>query len=243
MSPERDELQDLWRRAERAAEPVPSTETLAAPPPRTGPLSGRAMAARLRRRVRRDGWIKLAAIPFLLAAISRFAHRLTPAAAGVLGFSLLAVLLGVAQIAWSGRWREADAASPLREALVAGLAAWRRRRTPLALLLGATPALAWQVYQLAYLAMSAHRPGPPDLVNLLFLIAGGPVIWLASAWMHRARLDAWLLQLEQTLQNFDEESAAACRTARRRADRRLLLLAAFFLLLLLGGTLLFWFGR
>ncbi|MCU0277060.1 MAG: hypothetical protein MUF02_09475 [Acidobacteria bacterium] len=235
MNPQRDELQELWRKESTdigvgAKGPLPK-----------GEAAGRAEASRLRRSVRRDGWLKIGALLFLGAALPLFAGRFSAAAWGVLGFSLLAVVLGIFQVAWSSSWRQESASLPLAASLAADLEVWRRRRPALAVLLGATPALAWQVYQLAYLALNPGRSG--RLVNLLFLTAGGPLLWLLATWRQWARLEAWLLQVEGALAAFDENAAANYLLARRRATKRTVLIAALLLALLLTGTLLYWLAK
>jgi hypothetical protein len=237
MNPQRDELQELWR-TENAAAGDAAAASGALP---RGEASGRAQEDRLRRRIRLDGRLKISAVIFLGAALPLFAGRFSAAAWGVFAFALLAIALGVFQLAWSNRWRMGKEARPLSLSLAADLELWRRRRLALAILLGATPALAWQVYQLAYLAMNPGRSA--RLLNLLFLVAGGPVLWMLASWRQWARLGAWLLQIEGALAEFDEQVAARCEQARRQAGRRTALIAALFLLLLLAGILLFWMGR
>jgi len=105
------------------------------------------------------------------------------------------------------------------------------------MLLGATPALAWQIYQLAYLAMNPAYSG--RLANLLFLTAGGPLLWLLASWRQWARLEAWLLQIEQALAAFDEEAAANYELARKRTARRTAVIVSLLLLLFLAGVVLF----
>jgi len=235
MNPQRDELQELWRK--ESADAVPGTKGSLP----GGEAAGRAEAARLRRSVRRDGWLKIGALLFLGAAVPLFAGRFSDAAWGVLGFSLLAVALGIFQVAWSASWRQENAALPLSASLAADLELWRRRRPALAVLLGATPALAWQVYQLAYLALNPGSSG--RLLNLLFLAAGGPLLWLLASWRQWARLEAWLLQIEQALAAFDQAAAASYALARRRAGRRTALIAGLLIIMLLAGTLLYWLAR
>ena len=237
MNPQLDELQELWRT--ESADAGDASVTSGSLP--RGEAAGRAQGDRLRRRIRLDGWLKISAVIFLGAALPLFAGRFSTAAWGVFAFALLAIALGVFQVAWSGRWRIEKDAHTLSASLAADLELWRRRRPALAILLGATPALAWQVYQLAYLAMNPGSSG--RLLNLLFLVAGGPLLWLLASWRQWARLDAWLLQIEGALAAFDERAAARCEQARRRAGRRTALIAALFLLLLLAGVLLFWMAR
>ena len=237
MNPQRDELQELWR-AERAAAGDASG---AGGSPPGGEAPGRAQADLLRRSIRLDGWLKIGAIVFLAAAIPLFAGRLNAAVWGVFAFAFLAAALGIFQLAWIRSWRRDAPPLPLARSLAVELDLWRRRRPLLALLLGATPALAWQVYQLAYLALNPGSSGKP--VNLVFLVAGGPLLWLLASWRQWARLDAWLLQIESALAAFDEQAAARCARARKRAGRRTALIAALFLLLLLAGVLLYWLSR
>ncbi len=237
MSTQQDELKELWRKEKAEVGETPGQ--VGVPP--TDPARGKAEAERLRRRIRFDGWLKIGGLLFLGAAVPLFAGRFDAAAWGVLGFSLLAVALGIFQVVWSGSWRNENAALPLSRTLAADLELWRRRRPALAVLLGATPALAWQVYQLAYLAMNPGYAG--RLPNLLFLTAGGPLLWLLASWRQWARLEAWLLQIGQALSAFDEETAANYALARRRAGRRTALIAALLVLLLLAGTLLYWLAR
>lgn len=243
MNPERDELQKLWQEENSGAGNMSIPDGPAEAILRKSSAEGDSPAARMRRRVRLDGWIKIGAILFILAALPVMAGRFSSPLWGVLGFSLLGVLLGAAQLSWSGGWRQANAAVPLAESLTADLEVWRRRRPALTLLLGATPALAWQVYQLVYLAMMPSRPGPIGLQNLLFLTAGGPLIWLLSSWRQRARLDVWLLQIEQALGAFDEEKAQVFFIAQQRAARRANILMVIFLMLLLSGVMLYWLTR
>jgi len=233
MNPQPDELQELWRqRNESDSTPSPRSTAL----PRRSPSGGSA-AARMRRRIRRDGWLKFAILPVLVLALPLMTNRQGPAFWGTLALSLLAVLLGIFQVVWSSTWSEAEAGQPLYKGLTNTLELWRRRRPALVVLLGATPALAWQVYQLAYLAM--NPASAEKLVNLLFLTAGGPILWVLAAWRQWARLEVWLLQIEQALGAFDEETALKCRIARKRSGRRLALIAALLLCLLIAGIVLF----
>lgn len=234
MTTQKDELQKLWQ-----AESAPGRDD----PGRANilpviPGAGKAETERLRRHIRCDGWLKVGAILFLGAALPLFAGRSGPGFYGVLVFSLLAVALGIVQIVWSGSWREKNAARPLAQALAAELELWRRRRLLLAALLGATPALAWQVYQLAYLAMNPARSG--RLVNILFLTAGGPLLWLLASWRQWARFETWLLQIEGALATFDEETAMRFELARKRSSRRTMVIVALLMLLLMAGVVLFW---
>lgn len=236
MNQQRDELQDIWKTASASAD-VPDIKEI----PKSAIRKGFAEADRLQRSVRRDGWLKIGALLFLGAAFPMFADRLSTAVWGVLGFSLLAVALGIAQVIWSGSWREKNSALPLAQGLAADLELWRRRRPGLAVLLGATPALAWQIYQLAYLAMNPAFPR--KLANLLFLTAGGPLLWLLASWRQWARLEAWLLQIGQALATFDEEAAANHELARKRAGRRTAVIITLLLFLLLAGVVFFWLAR
>jgi hypothetical protein len=251
MNMQKDELQELWNGNNAAAGNVPGqTDALSRgstnyPDTKWTDLiclsKGRSEVDRLRRSVRRDGWLKIAALIFLGAALPLFIGRLDAAIWGIFGFSLLAVALGIAQVAWSGGWREKNSALPLARALAADLEIWRRRRFGLAVLLGATPALAWQIYQLAYLAMN---PGSSArLTNLLFMTAGGPLLWLLASWRQWARLETWLLQIGQALAAFDEAAAAKYAMARKRAARRAAVIAALLLLLLLAGIVLLRMAR
>lgn len=233
MNMQKDELQELWNGHNAAARYV-SGQTEALPRDLS---KGRSEVDRLRRSVRRDGWLKIAALIFLGAAMPMFIGRLDASIWGIFGFSLLAVALGIAQVAWSGSWREKNSALPLAQALAADLEIWRRRRFGLAVLLGATPALAWQIYQLAYLAMN---PGSSArLANLLFLTIGGPLLWLLASWRQWARLEAWLLQIGQALATFDEEAAANYELARKTAGKRTMIIIVLLLFLLLAGIVLF----
>jgi hypothetical protein len=237
MNNQPDELQKLWQAESPAHGNIPAATAV----PKRGEISGKAEVHRLRRSVRRDGWLKTGALVFLGAALPMFAGRLDAAAWGVIGFSLLAAALGAIQVVWANSWREGNAALPLSRGLAVDLELWRRRRLALAALLGATPALAWQVYQLAYLAMN---PGSSArLANLLFLTAGGPLLWLLASWRQWARLEAWLLQISQALAAFDDEAAADYELARQRAARRTAIIAALLLILLLGGIVLFLMAR
>jgi len=235
MNPQRDELQELWQKKNTED----NSRTTDASLPRVA--AGKAEADRLRRHVRCDGWLKIGALLFLLAAIPRFAGRFGVGVIGVLAFSLLAVALGIVQVAWSRSWREKNSALPLADALAADLELWRRRRLGLAFLLGATPALAWQIYQLAYLAMNPGSSG--RLANLIFLTAGGPLLWLLASWRQWARLEAWLLQIGQALVAFDEKAAADYLLAGKRASRRTLLIVALLLLLLFAGMVFYWLAK
>lgn len=231
MNRRQDPLQELWKKESAGAgNAVPA----ALPPDHA---KGKAEAERLRRRVRADGWLKLAALIILPAALLTGPGRLSLPAWGILAFMALSVAMGAFQVAWSCAWGDGGAAGPLARTLSDDLVHWRRRRPALAVLLGATPALAWQVYQLGYLTMN---PGSASrLVNLLFLTAGGPLLWLLASWKQWARLDAWLLQIERALGAFDEEAAARYARARRRANRRTAIIAALLLLLLMTGAVLF----
>jgi len=237
MNMQKDELQELWSgNNAAAANGFGRGDSL----PRDF-SKGRSEVERLRRSVRRDGWLKIGALIFLGAALPLFAGRITATTWGVFGFSLLTVFLGVVQLAWSAGWREKDAALPLAQGLAADLDLWRRRRLKLSVLLGATPALAWQLYQLAYLAMN---PGSSArLANLMFLTAGGPLLWLLASWRQWARLDAWLLQIGQALAAFDDNAAANYAHARKQAARRTAIIVTLLLLLLLAGIVLFRLAR
>ena len=237
MSAQHDELRELWRKENAEAGEAPGQAGVMP----GDPARGRAEAERLRRRIRYDGWLKIGALIFLGAAFPLFAGRSGIGVYGALGFSLLAVALGILQVAWSASWRHENSALPLSQSLAADLELWRRRRPALAMLLGATPALAWQVYQLAYLAMNPGRSG--RLVNLLFLTVGGPLLWLLASWRHWARLEAWLLQIEGALAAFDETLAADCALARRRAARRTAVIVSLLLLLLIAGAWLYWMAK
>lgn len=145
--------------------------------------------------------------------------------------------MGILQLAWSRSWKEPDATQAIRLNLSATLEIWRKRRPVLSLLLGATPALYWQVYQLAYLAMN---PGSTErLMNLLFLTIGGPLLWVLATWLQWARIEVWILHIERALHTFDEEATGRFIHARRRAGRRLGIIATLLLLLLLAGIILF----
>jgi hypothetical protein len=236
MNQQRNELQDIWKTTSSSAN-IPDTKEI----PKLDIRSGFAEEDRLRRSVRRDGWLKTGTLLFLGAAFSLFSGRFTIAVWGVLGFSLLAIVMGIVQIVWSGNWREGNCARPLSQSLAAELELWRRRRLVLAMLLGATPALAWQIYQLAYLVMN---PGSvARLANLIFLTAGGPLLWLLASWRQWARLEAWLLQIGQALAAFDNEAAANYALARKRAARRTVIIVTLLLLLLLAGVVLFRLAR
>ncbi|MCX6556783.1 MAG: hypothetical protein NTW95_05040 [Candidatus Aminicenantes bacterium] len=237
MNTQQDDLQELWQKEKADSGAVPGK---AGPLP-VNPASGKAEADRLHRHVRRDGWLKIGALLFILAAIPQFAGRFSVGVIGVLAFSLLAVALGIVQVAWCSSWRQENSALPLADALAADLELWRRRRLGLALLLGAIPALAWQIYQLAYLAMNPGSSG--RLANLIFLTAGGPLLWLLASWRQWARLEAWLLQIGRALAAFDEEAAANYLLARKRAGRRTALIVALLLILLLAGIVLFWVAK
>ncbi len=234
MNSEQDDLRELWLQENAGA--VSPTKA-----PLPDAAAGRSETARLRRRVRLDGWMKLLVLLVLGAALPLLAGRMNAAAWAAVGFSLLGAVLGAAQLAWSSGWSGQNTPLPLAQGLASDLDSWRRRRPALALLLGATPALAFQIYVLAYLALNPGSSG--KLVNLIFLVAGGPLLWLLASWRQWARLDAWLLQIESALAAFDEQAAARCKRARKRAGRRTTLIAALFLLLLLAGVVLYWLSR
>jgi hypothetical protein len=234
MNSEQDDLRELWLQENAGAARPPEA-------PLPDATAGMSETARLRRRVRLDGWMKLAVLLVLGASLPFLAGRMNAAAWAAVGFSLLGVVLGAVQLAWSSGWNGQDAPLPLAQGLANDLDSWRRRRPALALLLGATPALAFQIYVLAYLALNPARAG--RLANLLLLAAGGPLLWLLASWRQWARLEAWLLQIQRALGVFDEEEAARCERARKRAGRRTAIIAAIFLLLLLAGVLLYWLNR
>lgn len=234
MNSERDELRELWLR-----ESAGSVHSPQAPPAQEA--SGKSQAARLKRRVRLDGWLKLPLLPVLGAALPLFAGRMNAAAWGAAGFSLLGVVLGMIQIAWSSGWRQQDAPLPLAHALAADMETWRRRRPLLALLMGATPALFFQVYILGYLA--SHPASLSRPVNWIMLIAGGPLLWALSSWMVWARLEAWLLQLQRALGAFDEEAARRLELAKRRTTARTAIVVGLVLSLFLAGAVLFFLSQ
>lgn len=230
MNSERDQLREMWREESGGASP-------AAAVPAAVRALGMSHAGRLRRRVRSDGWIKLCALLFLGAAFPLLAGRMNAAAWGAIGFALLGCALGAVQLAWIANWRPQDAPLPLAQALADDLETWRRRRPALALLLGATPALAFQIYILAYLAL--NPAGTARTANLVFLIAGGPLLWLLASWRQWARLDAWLLQVQGALGAFDEEAAKRLELASRRSALRTKIIVGLLLVLLLAGAAVF----
>jgi hypothetical protein len=228
MNRPHDPLQELWKKEpDGAVSAVPAT----LPPDR---VKGKAQAERLRRRVGNDGWLKMAVLIIIPAALLAPPERLSLPAVGILAFMALSAAMGAFQVYWSRNWTVGGSAGPLARTLSDDLGFWRRRRPALAVLLGATPALAWQVYQLAYLAMNPGSAARP--VNLLFLTAGGPLLWLLASWRQWARIDVWLAQIERALGAFDEEAAARYARARGRANRRTAIIAALLLLLLLAGV-------
>jgi hypothetical protein len=231
MSVERDDLRELW--LAESAGPVRPPE---APVP--GAKAGRSETARLKSRVRLDGWLKLCALPFLGAAMTVFAGMMNIAAWGAVGFALLCAALGIIQLAWCAGWERHDAPLPLAQALAADVETWRRRRPALALLLGATPALAFQVYVLAYLAL--NPAGFSRIANQAMLVAGGPLLWLLASWRQWARLEAWLLQLQRALGAFDEETAQRLQRASKRSAARTAIVVGLVLVLLIAGTVMFY---
>ncbi|MBN2344858.1 MAG: hypothetical protein JXO51_00600 [Candidatus Aminicenantes bacterium] len=231
MNSERDDLREMW--LEESAGAVRPPE---APPP--GATTGRSETVRLRSRARLDGWLKTSLLLVLGAALPLFAGRMNAAAWGAIGCSLLGVILGIVQLAWSSKWRAPGPPCPLAQGLAADLETWRRRRPFLALLLGATPALAFQIYLLAYLALNPASSG--RLANLLLLAAGGPLLWLLASWRQWARLEAWLLQLQHALGSFDEETAARLERASRRTRLRTAIIVGLVLALLFAGAALFY---
>lgn len=234
MSDERDDLREMW--LEESAGSVPPPDA----PPR-GAAEGRSETARLRRRVRFDGWLKLSALPFLGAALTMFAGRMNVAAWGAAGFSLLGLVLGIGQLAWSAGWSRPDAPLPLAQALKTDMETWRRRGPALALLLGATPALAFQVYILAYLALNPASFS--RFANQAMLVAGGPLLWLLAYWQQWARLEAWLLQLQRALGAFDDEAAKRLQLASRRSTARTVIIVGLVLVLLIAGAALFYLAQ
>lgn len=233
MNGEHDELREMWLK--ESAGSVPPSE---APPPAA---AGRSETARLRRRVRLDGWLKLCALPFIGAVLTVFAGRMNAASMGATGFALLCAVLGIIQLAWSAGWERQGAPLPLTQALAVDMEIWRRRRPALALLLGATPALAFQVYILAYLALNPASFG--RLANQALLIAGGPLLWLLVSWRQWARLEAWLLQLQRALGAFDDEAAKRLELASRRSAARTAIIAGLLFALLFAGTVMFYLFR
>lgn len=234
MNGEHDELREMWLK-----ESAGSVRPGEAPPP--GPVAGRSETVRLRRRVRFDGWVKLCALPFIGAAMTVFAGSMNAASLGAAGFALLCAVLGIIQIAWSSSWERQGAPLPLAQALAADMETWRRRRPALALLLGATPALAFQVYIMAYLALNPASFG--RLANQALLVAGGPLLWLLASWRQWARLEAWLLQLQQALGTFDDEAAKRLKLASQRSAARTAIIAGLVLVLLIAGAVLFYLFR
>ncbi|TFG88078.1 MAG: hypothetical protein E4H18_02880, partial [Hyphomicrobiales bacterium] len=117
MSSQRDDLQEMWREDKKASGNASGT---ADGPPRDM-AKGKTEVDRLRRSVRRDGWLKIGALLFLLAALPLFAGRSGAAFYGVLVFSLLAVTLGIVQVVCSRGWSETNSALPLAQALAAEL--------------------------------------------------------------------------------------------------------------------------
>ena len=231
MSDERDKLREMWLEESAGAVRPPDA------PPR-GAAEGRSETARLRRRVRFDGWLKLGALPFLGAALTMFAGRMNIAAWGAAGFALLCAILGIIQLAWCAGWSRQDAPLPLAQALATDVETWRRRRPALALLLGATPALAFQVYILAYLALNPASFS--RLANQAMLVAGGPLLWLLASWRQWARLEAWLLQLQRALGAFDDEAEKRLQLASKRSAARTAIVIGLVLILLFAGAVLFY---
>ena len=234
MNGEHDELREMWLQESSGSVRPPD-----APPQEAA--DGRSETARLGRRMRCDGWLKLGALPFLGAALTVFAGRMNAAAWGAAGFSLLCAILGVIQLAWCAGWSRQDAPLPLVQALATDLEIWRRRRPALALRLGATPALAFQVYILAYLALNPASFS--RLANQAMFVAGGPLLWLLASWRQWARLEAWLLQLQQALGAFDEETAQRLRLASKRSAARTAIVVGLMLALLIAGAALFYLAQ
>lgn len=86
MNSRLDELQKLWRRPE--AKPLISAARTATPPRRSH--SGGSEQERLRRRVSRDSWLKIAFLPVLLLILPLSVDHFSADIAVVFGFSLLA---------------------------------------------------------------------------------------------------------------------------------------------------------
>jgi hypothetical protein len=234
MNGENDHIRDMWLKESAGSVRPPE----ASPP---GAAAARSETARLRHRVRFDGWLKLCSLPFIGGALTVFAGRMSAASWGAIGVALLCAILGIVQLAWSAGWERPDAPLPLAQALIADMETWRRRRPALALLLGATPALAFQVYVLAYLAL--HPASFARLANQAMLVAGGPLLWLLASWRQWARLDAWLLQLQQALGAFDDETAKRLKLACKCSAARTAIIAGLMLVLLIAGAVLFFLAK
>lgn len=229
MNSEHDELREMWLEESGSILPGPVV-------PSAGKSQGRSQVERLRRLLSRDARMKLGAPIFLGAAFVLLTGRMNVAIWSAIGFTLLSFILGVIQLIWSSGWNAQEAPLPLAQALAADMETWRRRRPLLALLLGSTPALFFQVYILGYLA--SHSASLSRPVNLIMLIAGGPFLWALSSWMVWARLEAWMLQLQRALGAFDEEAAKRLQRARRRTTARTAIVAGFLLALFFAGVVI-----
>lgn len=234
MNGEHDELREMWLEESGGILPIPG-------PPAADKTPGESQVERFRRQVRRDARLKLSVLIFLGAAFTIFRGRMNAAIWVAVGFTLFSCVLSIVQFAWSAVWSMPSAPLPLAQALATDVKTWRRRRPALAMLLGATPALIFQIYILGYLA--AHPASTSRLANLILLIAGGPILWALSSWLVWARLEAWTLKLQRALGAFDEEAAKRLEQASKRSAARTVIIVGFVLVLLIAGAALFYLAQ
>jgi len=179
MNDNDEDIRALWRDEGRAALPES---------PRDLPRASRLPGERLRRRLGWDALLKLVialalpvAWPFLTAADSVLR-------ALMVGLFVVCLGLGVWQWIWVRSWPVAPLDRDIRSQLSGDLERWNRLRWRLALLFGATPAMAWQLHQFVYYAVTRGTLAPSGVVQFAFAFAGGPVLWLAAAWAHNGAL-------------------------------------------------------
>jgi len=157
----------------------------------------------------------------------------------LVGLFFLCVILGIWQWVWVRSWPDNVLGQNLNSQLKQDLNRWDRRIVPLSFLLGATPALVWQLQQLIYYAFTKGRLEPSGLRAWFFALAGGPVLWIIASWVSYARIKVWLLQIEQALSIFsDQEYGERLALARSKRNSRVLIMAMILVLLLVMGLLL-----
>jgi len=230
------ELREVWDLAKpERIEPHLGEQPL----PRVSQLPGE----RLQRRIFWDAIVKLLVPLALLAAGPQLVGR---GSAFLLFWGLLlagTLALGLWQLSWVRSWARASRGDALLNCLQGNVRLWERRRWPLALLLGATPALVWQIHQCLYYLLEKGGFHISGIVAGLMLFLGGAVLWLFSTWVFLARVDRWLLQMRLALRTFDDsEDIQNIEAARSLARWRTWALLLALLVLLVAGILVMVWG-